>query len=607
MMDKQTDTEGVGLSTLIDWYNGAEDNSQTARREAEKDRDYVDGKQLTTAEREALRKRGQPPLVFNLVRPRIETLKGLEIQRRTDPKAYPRTPQHEQDAEAATDALRYAADVTEFSTIASEAWEGLLIDGACGAVIDIDPETMDIRVTGVPWDRLFWDPHSRKPDFSDAKFKGIVVWLDREDAEAMYPDQLDVLAQTFDSADSNTYADRPAWQIWTNSKRTRIRICEVHYRKGAEYRIAHYTWGGVLSDVKSPYVDEKGRSVCALIMQSGHIDRDNNRYGVVRDLRDPQDEVNKRHSKALHLLNSRNMRISRTLTEAKEVIRAEAAKPDGVIIADADEFEVIQTNDMAVGQINLLQEAKNLLQGIGPSDAALGNAPASASGRAIIASQQADISQRAPLLERIRMFKLACYRAMWQRIRQFWTGEKWVRITDDEKNVRFVGLNTVEIDPITGMPQQRNVVAQMDVDIVIEESPDYVMIQQEQFEMLTQALPVLATVPPALAEVYLRASQLRNKDQLIELLKGGGEQAPPDPMAQQAVQMQMDKMAADIRAINARAAKDEAAAMEAMQPPPDQSPNPLEAEERAAKIRLTDAQTVKTLADASRPVAPATA
>lgn len=594
------DDAGVGLAALVAWFEGAEDASQTARAEAERDRDYLDGKQLTSAERDALRKRGQPPLVFNLIRPRIELLCGLEIERRTDPKAYPRTPQHEQDSEAVTDALRYAADISEFPSIASAAWENLLVEGACGAVVDVDPETQDIRVTHVPWDRLFWDPHSRRPDFSDAKFKGVVIWMDYEDAKDQYPDGHDIISRTFSEADSNTYADRPAWQIWADVKRTRIRICEIHYRTRNGWRIAHFTRGGVLLDVPSPFRDAKGYAVCPLIMQSGHIDRENNRYGEIRDMRDPQDEVNKRHSKALHLLNARNMRVGRSLAGDKDKIRAEAAKPDGVIVADADEFEVIATGDMAVGQINLLQEAKALLSGVGPSDAAVGNAPSSASGRAIIASQQANVAQRAPMLERIRQFKLACYRAMWDRIRQFWTGERWVRVTDDERNVRFVPLNRVEVDPMTGMPVIRNAVAQIDVDIVIEESPDYVTIQSEQFEQLTQALPVLAQVPPALAELYIRASQLRNKDALVELLRGGGEQQPPpDPMAEQAAMLQLAKAEADVRAVNARAAKDEAAAITAGQPV-DQSAQPFEAAERLAKVRLTEAQAEKLRVETAR-------
>ena len=31
------------------------------------------------------------------------------------------------------------------------------------------------------------------------------------------------------------------------------------------------------------------------------------------------------------------------------------------------------------------------------------------------------------------------HEATWLRIRQFWTSEKWIRVTDDEKNTRWVG------------------------------------------------------------------------------------------------------------------------------------------------------------------------
>ena len=91
-------------------FQAAEDATIDGRKESERARDYVDGKQLTTAERAELESRGQPPVVINRVRRKVEWLKGLEIKQRTDPRAFPRTPQHQQDAESITDAIRFVCD-----------------------------------------------------------------------------------------------------------------------------------------------------------------------------------------------------------------------------------------------------------------------------------------------------------------------------------------------------------------------------------------------------------------------------------------------------------------------------------------------------------------
>ena len=88
--------------------------------------------------------------------------------------------------------------------------------------------------------------------------------------------------------------------------------------------------GGFLrAPQESPYLDEDGEPECDLIAGSAYIDRDNNRYGDVRQMISPQDEINKRRSKALHLLNSKNVIADMGAVEDVEAARREIAKADG--------------------------------------------------------------------------------------------------------------------------------------------------------------------------------------------------------------------------------------------------------------------------------------
>ena len=84
------------LETLVSWVEDAEEATDTARKAAERDRDYYDGKQLTSAEKAELRKRGQPDVVINRIKPKIDYLSGFEAANRTDPRAFPRTPNDEE-------------------------------------------------------------------------------------------------------------------------------------------------------------------------------------------------------------------------------------------------------------------------------------------------------------------------------------------------------------------------------------------------------------------------------------------------------------------------------------------------------------------------------
>ena len=169
----------IELTDRIRKFEEAEQASQDGRREAEKARDYYDGRQLTAEELKALKSRKQPPVIENLIQPKVDYLCGLERQTRTDPKAYPRTAAHEDDANAVTDALRYVADDQRVDIKRSAVFQNMLVEGYGGIEViakrvrnAIDPVLLHIS-----WDRLFYDPHSCKPDFSDAEYLGFITWM----------------------------------------------------------------------------------------------------------------------------------------------------------------------------------------------------------------------------------------------------------------------------------------------------------------------------------------------------------------------------------------------------------------------------------------------
>ena len=111
-----------GLTQLRTWFEDAEEATQQARKNSERDRDYYDGRQFTAEELKILRDRGQPDIVINRIQPKVNFLLGWEATNRTDPRAFPRTPADEDASEAATDALRYVHDQGDLQTMFSDAW-----------------------------------------------------------------------------------------------------------------------------------------------------------------------------------------------------------------------------------------------------------------------------------------------------------------------------------------------------------------------------------------------------------------------------------------------------------------------------------------------------
>ena len=98
-----------------------------------------------------------------------------------------------------------------------------------------------------------------------------------------------------------------------------------------------------------------------------------------------------------------------------------------------------------------------------------------------------------------------------------------------------------------------NAVAEMDVDLVLDEAPGGATILQDQFEALTQLAASGFPIPP---DVVIEASALPNKRALLERMR------QPDPAAQAAQEMQMRGGAAKVASEEAKARKTNAEAVE---------------------------------------------
>lgn len=603
-------------------FEESENTTRPSRELAERDRDYRDNKQWTAEEEAELKKRGQPVVTYNRIGRKVNFLKGIEAQSRKDPKAFPRTPGDDGAAHAATDALRYVCDDQQWDSKRSDAFEDVIVEGTGAIFVGAaqGPQGPDPLLIHVPWDRLYADPYSRRVDYSDASYMGVVTWKEMDDLIAAYADRKDVIEATWKAArNTETYDDRPKQDMWADHKRRRVRVCEEYYLKNGTWHRCVFTQGGHLEDPEpSPYLDEDGKPENPIKAISAYVDRDNNRYGEVRAMISPQDEINKRRSKGLHLINSRQLRIGRSVSVGSgasdpTTIKRELAKPDGVFFGEKDEVEVLQSGDMAAANLELLQEAKSEIDLLGPNAALAGKNENDASGRALLAQQQGGMVEVAVLMDRLRHLSLAVYRAMWARIKQYWTEQRWIRVTDDQRNLEWIGLNQprtmleVAAERLEGDPEAemklamlardpsahqvmevKNAVAEIDVDIIIDEGMDTPTVQAEQFDTLTKMMPSLIQLPPPYAKLIVQASSFRDKDKLLEIIEGMEQPDPQSQQVQQAQQqMELENAQATIEKTRSEAEKNQAQAQAALSPTEPQSIDPIDAQ----RVHLEGAQT----------------
>lgn len=546
----------------------SENSTLTERDEGQTHRAYYDGKQWTDEEVTEIEFRGQSVITDNKIKDKVEYLLGMERKTRTDPKAYPRNARDEASADAATDALRYVADDNMFNYVRSDAAENMFIEGRGAIEIIIDKKyggkIPKICLRHIRWDRCYADPHSMKCDYSDASYKGIITWMDYDTAVARWPDSRAELDNSFNASETQTetYDDKPRFFINTLNRK-RVQIFEHYYLKGDKWWFCKFVAGGFIEKPKpSAYLDEHGEPECPIEMQAMYREGESGQsYGVIRRYKDLQDDWNKRRSKSLHLLNVNQVEMEDGAAgnnpEAIENIRREAARPDGVLTTLPGMKLTINKNlDLSSGHVQLMMLTGQSLDATGPN-AALAGQTGSISGRAKQIDQQGGLVQIDKPFDSIKFLTLRVYRQIWNRVKQFWTAETWIRVRDDEQ-LKFVALNRkvtrgeviadelksadipdeekaeilemIAADPQYQQPVVLNNVAEIDVDITIDESPDVLTLQQEQFGTLAELAKSGLPIPP---KALIEASSLRNKRKILDAMSGAN-----DPMQQQMAQMQ---------------------------------------------------------------------
>jgi hypothetical protein len=280
---------------------------------------------------------------------------------RQDPKAFPRTPSAADGAELATQCIRTVLDANEWYFLDNYCATQAGIEGIAGIEMKLIPATTATRTsasTSSLGDDFFYDPRSYKPDFSDARYVGIAKWLDVEAAIELFPDKEEELRSLMVETgfDLTTHSDREF--KWTLVNEQKVRLVEHWYRrKGRSFYCSFIE----LDAGDSPFCDERNRSCSRFGMFSAAVDHDGDRYGFTRNLKSPQDEINARRSKALHISNVTRLTVQKGAVDDVEATRREAARPDGLV--DTTRYSTLPAGRQEGPDVaNLLQDAYEMLK-----------------------------------------------------------------------------------------------------------------------------------------------------------------------------------------------------------------------------------------------------
>lgn len=657
----RTEDEQALHAKLMAWYTQARETEAVNRYQQAIDHDFYDGLQWAEDDAADLNERGQAAIVINKIKPAVDWLLGTEKRSRVDFKVLPRAEDDIQTAHVKTQLLKYLGDVNNVVFHRSRAFADAVIGGV-GWLEDgvhSDPEDEPLFSRYEDWRNVWYDPLSVERDLSDARFIFRSKFIDLDVAIAMFPDKVPELkaaataieSQAIDEYDDFYYLGSALPKdthqqlsrrtylngAYVNNRRDRVRLIEFWHRVPANIQVVK---GGFYDGYSTNQLDEtviasiQGNDTVSIVdavrmqvrvtvMTESEVlasrvspykhnrfpftpiwgyrrKRDNAPYGVVRNIRDVQEDLNKRASKALFILSTNQIIAHESAASDWDEVRAEVARPDGVILLDGApdaKFELNQDKQLAQQHIALMeQDARMILDVSGVTSENLGLESNAISGKAVQARQTQGSVVTAELFDNLRFAIQLQGETQLSLVEQFITEEKTIRLTGAKGGTDFLSMNTPRFDQASGEWRWMNDITSTKADFVVDEQDYSGSIRQAMFntmqELVTRLDPEMAmqvldlvfeySDVPGKDEIVARIRQInghadpkapRTPEEQAQFEQRQQEQQAQQQMQMEQMQLQLEEMRAKVKKLNADAELAMAKAQAELQPQ-QQGPDP---------------------------------
>jgi len=575
--------EKPDIKKLQSWVSEAHWASTDWRAESWRDSEMYDGSQWTDDDYKDAEDVGVTPLVINRTFPVVNLILGSQQINQTDIDAKGRTQEDSEIAQVMSEAIKFVMDQNEGQFLISAAFKNATIPGVgwIAPGLNRDPREERLSLKRRDWKEVFWDPYSSpwvNPDRCRYVFHQ--RWMDLSDFQASFPDSKRDIQDAFtelagreqgewgsgyqdEATDVEELKRTMAGSDWADAERRRVRPVELWYHCYEKAWFASLADGRVVElredmppQIQLQIVQASQQVVSAVVKRMrvavflgdllpqdiptpyphdefpfipfiGYIDRYGCPFGVPRQIREQDIEVNKRRSMALALLKSRRVIAESDVADDSgglDHVYEEANSLDGFIVVDPGKLNsltILENQDLAPAQVALLQESEREIQEIAGTNAEqMGYESNVTSGVALQKRMNQAQTMTATLFENLRRSLKLLGQQLQSNIQGFWTGEKVLRVTDRMTGAeRFVALNEPLQMP-NGMIAIKNNITQGKYDIIVSDSPHTDTIKEQNLALLQE---VIKKAPPELAPPLLSLSfelmDLPNKEALLTKLK----------------------------------------------------------------------------------------
>ena len=294
-----------------------------------------------------------------------------------------------------------------------------------------------------------------------------------------------------------------------------------------------------LLDVESPFKHQRFLLVPVWAYRRA---RDGMGYGIWRGMRDIQDDLNKRQSKALWSLSSNQIIVEQGAVEDLEDLREEASRPDGIIVKKGSKHLEFRenTSDMQAN-LNMAMRNTQMLRDVGGvTNENLGQNTNATSGKAIGLKQDQGALTTAEIFDNLLLAIKQAGRLRLSHIEQFYTAPKVIRIVGEASPIEWLEVNRV--DPATG--RVLNDITAREADFIVDTQDYRASMAQAAMEQVFQLLGQIATFAPQmvlqLLDLVVDTVDIKGKDEWVaRIRKMNGQRDPTKPLTPQEEQAQL--------------------------------------------------------------------
>ena len=572
-----------------------------SRAEMALDSDYFDDRQymgLSEDEVQELEDRGQSFLQFNEIKPAVLWVTGAEKRTRYDWRIAPRSEDDVEPAIRKTKLVKYISDINNAHWKRSRAFESMVKTGIGWTEVAYrpDPASGEWQITfeDVHWREIIRDSTDRTTDLSNSRYLIRTRIIDKEEAIAWFPDKKDaILAECEERDDLEQELENEAYagtgggvvaggslsinRMRYGEGRMAVRLWEVWYKKTTRVKILRGD-GALSGTVFNPQdprhvqaveqgmvdvVDSVRPQMHVAIITRNHVlvnsvspyahnrfpyvpriaftdDRDGTNYGIIRAMRDPQDDLNKRRNKALFLLSTRRVVMDDDAVEDETVLAEEMARPDSIIKKKrGSSLEIIENVQLAQSHVEFgFQDSAYIRQISGVTGENLGMPTNATSGIAIQARQEQGSIITTNLFDANTLAFQLEGELVLSLIEQYLTEPMQFRITGERNRPEFMAVN--DGSPETDITSTKS-------DFIVDRQDYRTTIRAALSEQLLQAAGQVAqhtgnpAIGMAMIEQAIDLTDLPNKDDILAQMRRISGSPDPDEKPEQRQQREQQQ------------------------------------------------------------------